>query len=97
MTCKACGFSHSALVRCEVAGRLRESSGGPSRVNPAVNVATGAANTVANRRELSAGAVRANKWREKNPEEYRARQRELMRKRREAARAGFSAEVGHEG
>lgn len=82
--CRLCGHEHWGLEHVFAA----PSSG--RRGKAAVT------NAVTNGRELSAGAVRAAKWREAHLEENRAKQRERMKayraKRRGPARAGFSDE-----
>ena len=83
MSCRSCGFEHPLLMRCEAAARLR--------VVTNTNVSRGTVtNTVTNGSDTSVEVARVVRWREGNRDRYRATQRELMRKRRAAAKAGFS-------
>ena len=86
MVCLACRKEHDPLLRCEVAARLAAAA---SVESPVVSNAA-ASNGASNRRELPAevsGAEKKQRW---DREKYNEYQRELMRKRRAAARAGFS-------
>ena len=60
----------------------------PSRVVSRSKAVSNVTNSVTNKTEVSAAARRMKKWRDAHAEENRAKQRELMRKRRERARAG---------
>jgi len=88
---RSCGLAHDPRLRCEVAARLSSNRADPSVVatNEFVTTPAAVGNTVCNQTKGGGATGRWEKWREAHVEEYRARQREVMRKRRAAARAGF--------
>lgn len=67
--CRACGFEHGSLIRCEVAKRIRDA--GSSRV---VNVVANAVPVVANKE--------SRHGKHKDPEKRKVYMRDLMRARR---------------
>ena len=85
-----CGLRHDPMLRCEVAARLAVSSipaveeGEKAATNNA-NSAPDATNGVT---DAKVSPVTLNR---RKREDYNAYQRELMRKRRAAARAGLEA------
>ena len=82
--CKLCGHEHWGLEHVW---------GKESRTVVSFQSSSDVTNRVTNQRELSGAAKRMAEWRVRHLEENRARQRELMRKRRAAARAGLPANL----
>ena len=84
MPCRSCHVVHDPLLRCEVAARMAASRSVPVPVTDgeaatnAANLGAGATNGVTNGRTLN----------RRDRADYNAYQRELMRKRRAAVRAG---------